>query len=305
MAWIESHQSLARHRKTLRAAGLLRVDRYKLIGHLHQLWWWAIDNVPVDGDLGDLTDYEIAAGAEWDGGPEEFVQALTQAGFVDMTERGRCLHEWYEYAGKLLERREQDAVRKRESRRKRPPDIHRTSSGNPAEIQRMSVVTQPNSTEPNAPAEEVQPNDPDPLPAKPSTPDGWDELLSYVQKNRLEWYTTHAVTAAMVEAVEKLGAPIVRVAVEQAVLNGAAGWSYVNSILVSWMEAGLKTEEQARAAIQTFQRQKARGARARDRPAEAKPQNSNVRLPVTEQGKAYYEQFVDKPARKRDQAQPP
>lgn len=46
MAWIESHQTLSRHRKTLRAAALLHVDRHKMIGHLHELWWWALDNVP-------------------------------------------------------------------------------------------------------------------------------------------------------------------------------------------------------------------------------------------------------------------
>lgn len=106
MSWIESHQSLARHRKTVRAGALLNVDRHKLIGHLHCLWWWALDNVPADGGLGDLSDQEIAFGAEWEGDAATFATALHRAGFIDVTPEGRFLHDWWEYAGKLLDQRE-------------------------------------------------------------------------------------------------------------------------------------------------------------------------------------------------------
>lgn len=116
MAWIESHQSLAKHKKLLRLAGLLRTDRITLIGHLHLLWWWALDNVPSDGYLGDITDFEIAIAAEWGGDPEEFVSSLVQAGFIDVFGEERYLHDWNDYAGKLLERREGDARRKRSMR---------------------------------------------------------------------------------------------------------------------------------------------------------------------------------------------
>lgn len=150
MPWIESHQSLSRHRKTLRAAALLRVNRHQLIGHLHELWWWALDNVPADGNLGDLTDMEIAQGAEWSGDPTEFVRALTDAGFIDETDDGRYLHDWYDYAGKYLEKRAQDAERKRVARRKsggRPADVLRTSAGRPEDV--LTYHTIPNHTVPN------------------------------------------------------------------------------------------------------------------------------------------------------------
>lgn len=150
MAWIESHQSLSRHRKTLRAAALLRVNRHQLIGHLHELWWWALDNVPADGNLGDLTDLEIAQGAEWSGDPTEFVRALTDAGFIDETDDGRYLHDWYDYAGKYLEKRAQDAERKRVARRKsggRPADVQLTSAGRPQDV--LTYHTIPNHTVPN------------------------------------------------------------------------------------------------------------------------------------------------------------
>ena len=54
MAWIESHQSLSRHRKTLAVVAELKVDRHKLIGHLHELWWWALDNATAEGALGQI-----------------------------------------------------------------------------------------------------------------------------------------------------------------------------------------------------------------------------------------------------------
>jgi hypothetical protein len=111
MAWIESHQSLSRHRKTLRAAALLKCDRHKLIGHLHELWWWGLDNVTSDGALGETLDGEIAGGAEWDGDAAAFVAALTEAGFIDATPEGRFVHDWYEFAGRHTERRIREAAR--------------------------------------------------------------------------------------------------------------------------------------------------------------------------------------------------
>ncbi len=94
MAWIESHQSLSRHRKTLMTAGRLSVDRHKLIGHLHELWWWALDNVGVDGYLGGLGTKEIAWAAQWDGDHDEFVGALVESGFIDRTDGRYYLHDW-------------------------------------------------------------------------------------------------------------------------------------------------------------------------------------------------------------------
>ena len=114
MAWIESHQSLLTHRKTIRAATLLKVNRYQLIGHLHALWWWALDNAP-DGVLAELTAEEIAEATGW---PTkrgaELVQALVEAGFIDV-EPAR-LHDWMDYAGRLIVRRTAERERQRTRR---------------------------------------------------------------------------------------------------------------------------------------------------------------------------------------------
>lgn len=168
MAWIESHQELGAHPKVRKMAIRLDVHRMQVVGHLHALWWWALDYAD-DGDLAHFTDEDVALGAEWDGDPAEFVAALRdcgpggRSGFVDPD---GSLHDWHEYAGKLVERRRADAERKAAGRRKpvqetpvgesegspedTPKPVRRTSSGRDAERRKGGVRTQPNPTrEPN------------------------------------------------------------------------------------------------------------------------------------------------------------
>jgi hypothetical protein len=80
-----------------------------------------------DGDLDAVDAEEIAIAAGWEGEPEEFIEAAIKAGFID---NGACLsiHDWQEYAGKLIERREKDRQRKAEARR---TPVRRTSAGSP------------------------------------------------------------------------------------------------------------------------------------------------------------------------------
>ena len=116
MSWTPVYQSLSKHRKTLRAVALLGVDRHKFIGHLLEFWWWAIDNVPTTGDLGIVSDGEIAGAADWQGDPAQFVAALTESGFIDSDTNGRHIHEWENYGGKVIEKREHNKHRMREER---------------------------------------------------------------------------------------------------------------------------------------------------------------------------------------------
>lgn len=43
MAWIESHQEIWRHPKTKKLARLLGVSVPTAVGHLHGIWYWALD----------------------------------------------------------------------------------------------------------------------------------------------------------------------------------------------------------------------------------------------------------------------
>lgn len=126
VAWIELHQTLPTNKKTVRLKNLLRIKTPQAVGHLCILWLWALDNAP-DGDLSEFSTEEIAEFACWSGkNPDDFVNALIKAGFLD---EDLHIHNWYDYAGKLVEKRKVDAERKRASRAK-------TTAGCPTDIQR-------------------------------------------------------------------------------------------------------------------------------------------------------------------------
>lgn len=92
--------------------GALNIHRAQAIGHLHYLWWWALDGAP-DGDLSSLKPAEIAEMAEWPGEPEPFVEALHECGWLDPDGR---IHDWQDYAGKITGLREANRERQRRRR---------------------------------------------------------------------------------------------------------------------------------------------------------------------------------------------
>lgn len=53
MSSVQVQQSLVSHRKTLRLARLLSLDRYAVVGRLVALWAWRLDNAASDGRLND------------------------------------------------------------------------------------------------------------------------------------------------------------------------------------------------------------------------------------------------------------
>lgn len=100
--WIKSYQDLGRHPKTSRLARTLGISRPAAIGHLHLLWWWALDYAK-DGDLAAYDAGEIADACLWDQDAEAFVEALVTAGWLDADPSGEHwrIHSWEEHGGKL------------------------------------------------------------------------------------------------------------------------------------------------------------------------------------------------------------
>ncbi|MDI3298358.1 MAG: hypothetical protein QJR08_04220 [Bacillota bacterium] len=162
MAWIESHQELRKHPKTIKLAKLLGITTAEALGRLHMLWWWAVDYAP-DGDLTRFDPVDIAIGMEWEGDPDQLIQALLEcghgdhAGFLERTADGRLLiHDWDDYAGRLIERRAKNAERMRHKRAAhvdqaeddtggdRAQDVHGTCA---ARV-RLPNLTKPNLTRP-------------------------------------------------------------------------------------------------------------------------------------------------------------
>lgn len=138
MAWIESHADLRDHPKTDLLMELLGVTRRDAVGLVHFVWWRALTYAP-SGDLSGFTDGQIARWADWDGAPGDLIAGLTGAGFMD---EQRTLHDWQEYAGRWIDRREANATRKREARARKDG----TSTGHPPDVASMSGATGPNRT---------------------------------------------------------------------------------------------------------------------------------------------------------------
>lgn len=151
MAWIESHQTLAGHPKTRKLALLLGISKPAAIGHLHCFWWWALD-YSDDGSLEDHEPIDIAIGAEWDGDPDAFVDAMVRVGFIDRAD-DECLsvHDWDDYGGKLTRARKAHAEKQRKRRAEsgggtdtaRDRNVPRTDSARAS----LQYTTQENTTQ--------------------------------------------------------------------------------------------------------------------------------------------------------------
>lgn len=130
MAWIELHQSLPGHKKTRQAARALGISRSEFIGHIVQFWLWALDNAP-SGVLDGIDAETIADVSDFHGDSQVYLIALIAAGFIDDDDETMRIHDWHDYAGKLVESRRKDRERKRLQAGKQvnPQEIPGNSSG--------------------------------------------------------------------------------------------------------------------------------------------------------------------------------
>jgi hypothetical protein len=141
MAWIEFHQSLVSHPKTKRLARRLGLPIPATVGYLACFWCWCLEYAQ-DGNLSRYDAGELADAAMYQGEDSEgFVIALIEAGFLEKAD-GLQVHDWHDYAGRLVERRAANAKRMKDARAK---NVQRTCETR-AE---MCEATQPNPTKPN------------------------------------------------------------------------------------------------------------------------------------------------------------
>jgi hypothetical protein len=114
-----------------------------MMGILISLWLWAIDNAP-DGKLEDISPRIIARAAQWSGDPELLIEVLKASEWLDecQTEDTLEIHDWDDYAGKLIEQRisERERSRKRRAEKgKKPKDDQQTTGGRPADDQQTTA----------------------------------------------------------------------------------------------------------------------------------------------------------------------
>jgi len=131
MAWIESHDDVWEHHKTIRLSRALGITKAQAVGHLHALWHFTLRNAWRDADLSAWGIEEIERVTFWEGEKGVFINALQEVGFLD----GFTVHGWLERAGRLVG----DRLRNEKRRR---PYVKRTKTV------RSLVATVPNPTLP-------------------------------------------------------------------------------------------------------------------------------------------------------------
>lgn len=155
MAWIELHQSLPTHRKLGKLKRLLKIKTPQAVGHLAMLWLWCIDNAP-DGNLSGIDAEDIAEAAEWPKDAGIFLRAMTESKLIDEEMR---IHDWDDYAGRLLEqrneKRQKDRERQARYRARKEQEAQTDKSVSHADVTRDKSVSHadvtplPNPTVPN------------------------------------------------------------------------------------------------------------------------------------------------------------
>lgn len=159
--WLELHQEMARHKKTLALARLLKVERRYAVGLMIDLWAWGLDNADADGNLNGLTAEDIAMALDW---PLKkagtLMEALQTAGWVENHDSTYKLHDWSDYTGRLSEQREIKKEQNRVRQQNRRKKLSQKNGGNdtPVTPQSRNVTrdkrdnnapTVPNPTVPN------------------------------------------------------------------------------------------------------------------------------------------------------------
>ena len=102
MPWIESHQTIERHYKTLDLMNEMGWELNATIGILHRFWWWCVDYTE-DGDLRKHNPSRLGAAVGLFGSESnKFVNAMTKAGWIDSKPYPH-IHDWWDYIGRFLQ----------------------------------------------------------------------------------------------------------------------------------------------------------------------------------------------------------
>jgi len=274
MAWIELHQARQRHPKTLRLAAALDVSRREACGLLDDLWTWALDIADRDGLIPGLGCEDIAVALDY---PRKrgawLMDALVRAGYVDLDDDGAYrLHDWYEYAGKLNDKRADTKSRVAHHReRKKSQDVTqcnalRNAYSN-AKNDTCNASTVPNRTLPYQ--DTITTTTVTARESDNSAPEE-DALTAYVTNN-LHRLTPGNWESLREVATEGMTEDMIRLAVDTANAQGVRTFAYVQSVLDRWIVDGLRTPDDVREAEK--KRKEAGGNGRRNAGDRARPAN--------------------------------
>ncbi len=265
MAWIELHQTLPNHRKIMKLRRILKIKTPQAVGHVAMLWLWSIDNAP-DGDLSRVDIEDIAAACEWTKSAETFVNAMKAAELIDDDMK---LHDWGEYTGQLMERREE---RRKKDRERQARYRAKKAAQKAAEGAGGQKPTPPPEPMPE-PAEEpgnAHPVPPPPLSAAMQAaaavgrPDmagqvdpGLGKVMTFFM-NRINPAPSHTSIEELGSFAEDMDADVIIKAMEYALDEHKTGWSYIRATLRAYKNRGIRTLTDLQRANDEFERAKQR-----------------------------------------------
>lgn len=266
MAWIESHQELARHPKTKKLARKLGTSIPAVIGHLHLMWWWAMDYAQ-DGDLSRYENEDIADALCWEEDATQLVEALHDAGFIDQREDGTYeIHDWQEYGGKMFEKRAEEAERKRKARqektiRKTSKGSKKTSSGRPADILKTAHVD--NIRKDNITGENITAGEEAPAPVYEPSNLSKHETIGDAYTHVFGGLIMKGPIRDFVLGLKDKGVAddfIIEVILETGESASNPNVRYMQTVAESWIQSGISSREEAKRAksqgkIASIQRQ--------------------------------------------------
>lgn len=125
MAWLKLEDTFCEHPKFRKLARKLKISEVQARGHMCTLWVWTLRYAP-DGNLSEFDHEDLAIASDWDGDPEEFINALLKVKLLDSDDNSLHIHDWMERAGSFMEK-----VRKRKQRQQ--DHIDTVSQDNPGQ----------------------------------------------------------------------------------------------------------------------------------------------------------------------------
>lgn len=100
--WIQIYSNLPEHPKIYQLADTLETGNCEAVGVVVSLWLWAAKNAP-DGDLSRFPVRALGDAVGWRGDTKRLYQSLVACGFLDEDGENIRLHDWEEYAVRLME----------------------------------------------------------------------------------------------------------------------------------------------------------------------------------------------------------
>jgi DnaD/phage-associated family protein len=247
MAWIELHQGMPGHRKTRRVKSVLGIDTATAVGHLCLLWLWALDNAE-NGSIGGMLNQEIADVCEYAGDADKFVDALVEAGYLVRTGNDLVIHDWVDYCGRLMDKREKNRIRQQRFR----------------ERNREAKEEAP----PGPPPAPVEPPEPEPVPegiraaeaaTRPETAQQIDpergRVIGYYM-DRINPTPSSTSIEELGTFYEEMGADVCIAAMNYAIDERKTSWSYIRGTLRAYRQRGIKNMDDLRRSQEDFERQK-------------------------------------------------